>query len=376
MSVARRTGIADLDDVVDSLPKAEKKLFRRIFHLSVVVGALDPPQEMLPWLEKQFGSVAGARTQKIVKVTNMVTFEGALFNRLRASRPIEVTEKLRIQAKIIDGGMEDVLRNPLRDTPADMFGRVRGRFTVTASNVAKYDAYHGMIIFDDYNPLHFDIDEVADYLDTGWKWAQKAHEQDPSARYYFFLWNCLRRAGASLLHGHAQVTLAKDMHYAKIEGLRRAALRYKARYGSNYFDDLFRVHQAIGLGIEADGVRMMAYLTPIKEKEVMILSPKYDSPLKEWIYHSLACFRDAMNVTNFNLALFVPPPCKTRESWAGFPAVARMVDRGDPKSGSCDIGTMELYAACVISSDPFEVARLLKQCRLQQVCGEEDSNIV
>lgn len=80
-----------------------------------------------------------------------------------------------------------------------------------------------------------------------------------------------------------------------------------------------------------------------------------------------------MNVTNFNLALFVPPPCPTKESWAGFPAIARMVDRGDPRSGSCDIGTMELYAACVISSDPFEVARLFKQCRLQLLNGEEDS---
>ncbi len=373
---AKKLGIADLDEIVEALPKEEKKLFRRMFHLDAVTGELDPPPEMLPWLEKQFGSVACARQQKIVKVTNLVTFEGSLFNRLRASRPIEVTEKLRIQARIIDGSRDDVLRYPLRDTPADMFGRIKGKYTVTASNVAKYDAYHGMIIFDDYNPLHFDKDEVADYMDTGWKWAEKAHEEDPEAKYYFFLWNCLRRAGASLLHGHAQVTLARGMHYAKVEGLRRAALRYKTRYHSNYFDDLFRVHEAIGLGVQGDSVRIMAYLTPVKEKEIMVLSGSYDTLFKDWIYHSLSCFRDSMNVTNFNLALYVPPTFKTRESWEGFPLMARMVDRGDPKSGSCDIGTMELYAACVISSDPFEVARLLKQCRLEQNRGDKDSQMI
>lgn len=367
-------GIADLDKLVANLPKEEKKLFRRIFHLSVVVGELVPPETMLPWIEKQFGSVEGTVRQKIVKLTNMVSFEGALFNQLRAKRPIEVQERLRIVAQIIDGSLDDPLRMPHKDTPADSFGRVQGKFSVSASNIAKYDAYHGMVIFNDYNPLHFDKDEVSDYLDTGWKWAEKAHEADPEAKYYFFLWNCLRRAGASLLHGHAQIVLARDMHYAKIESLRRAALRYRSRYKSNYFDDLFRVHMALGLGGELDGVKMMAYLTPVKEKEILIFSDRYDMPLKDGIYHALAALRDSMNVTNFNLALYMPPPCKVKEDWSGFPVVARVVDRGDPKSGSCDIGTMELYAACVISSDPFQVVRLLRQCRIPQLVADEDFN--
>ncbi|MDP2719779.1 MAG: hypothetical protein U1D67_07115 [Dehalococcoidia bacterium] len=358
------SGIADLDIRVKALSREDRKLFRRIFHMSAGEGQLEPPDSMLPWIEKQFGSIDATKKQKIVKVTNLVTFEGALFNRLRASRPIETREKLMIEARIIDHSFDDPLRRPMDSTPADTFGRVKGKFTVTASNIAKYDAYHGIIIFDDYNPLHFDKEEIIDYLDTGWEWAKKAHDADPSAKYYFFLWNCLRRAGASLLHGHAQVTLSRGMHYAKIEGLRRAALRYRSRYKSDYFDDLFSVHQSLGLAVEMDGVRLMAYLTPVKEKEIMIMSDKYDTPFKEYIYHALACLRDSMNVTNFNMALFVPPPWKVRENWSGFPIIARMVDRGDQKSGSCDIGTMELYAACVISSDPYEVVRLLKQCRL------------
>ena len=44
----------------------------------------------------------------------------------------------------------------------------------------------------------------------------------PQARYPFFLWNCLWRSGASILHGHAQMTLTREMHYARVESWRQA----------------------------------------------------------------------------------------------------------------------------------------------------------
>ncbi|MFC1962668.1 hypothetical protein ACFLWB_01530 [Chloroflexota bacterium] len=105
----------------------------------------------------------------------------------------------------------------------------------------------------------------------------------------------------------------------------------------------------------------MAYLTPLKEKDVMLFSKRLDLSLKERTYEALACLRDTMNVTSFNLALVTPPLSRTEESWEGFPTVVRIVDRGEPKNTSCDIGTMELFGQSVVSSDPLEVARLLKE---------------
>lgn len=353
------TGIAELSDIVEAMPVQDRQLFERIFDLSAVTGYLDPPPQMLPFIEQQFGSVAGVIEQKITRITNKVTFEGSLYNRLRASRPIEMIEKLSIQASIIDNARNDPLHDPLTMTPEDVFGRVQGKYCVTASNIAKYDGFHGLVIFDNPNPLTFDREHVHDYLDTAWRWAQRAHRFDTEARYYLFLWNCLRRAGASLLHGHAQMTLSRKSHYARVEALRQAALRYKEQYGANYFDDLFRVHDLLGLGLEKDGVRTMAYLTPMKEKEIMVLAPVYGDAVKDAIYEMVSALRDSMNVTSFNLVMYMPPLAPSPESWEGFPVVARAVDRGQPKSASCDIGTMELYAASVISSDPFQVARLL-----------------
>jgi hypothetical protein len=217
-----------------------------------------------------------------------------------------------------------------------------------------------MIIFKDYNPLKFSKEETIDYLDTGWKWAQEAHKFDPSAKYYFFLWNSLKKAGASLAHGHAQVVLSRERHYAKIEALRQAALHYKAENGSDYFDDLYQIHLDLGLALEKNGIRVMTYLTPIKEKETMLLSPNLNRFFKERLYEVLACFRDCINVTAFNVGIAVPPLNSLPEGWKDFPVIARIVDRGYPWDGSSDFGTMELYAASIISSDPFQVAKELK----------------
>ena len=341
-----------------------RKVFERIFRVNVVTGCLDHPEAMHPWLEKQFGTIEGITCQKIIKVTNQITMEGALFNELRASRPIENKVRLGVEALIIDEQKNDPLNDPLRYTPADLFGRAIGRFSVSGSNVAKYDGLHAIIVFDHHNPLHFDRERIVDYFNTGWRWAQKAHEHDPNAKYYLFIWNCLWKAGASLNHGHAQVMLTRDMHYARIEYLRRVALQYRKQYESNYFHDLFQVHESLGCGVGKDGTKVFAYITPVKDKEVIIIGDSLSQSFEETVYDVLACFRDQLGVTSFNLALIMPPIAPVEESWEGFPVMVRIVDRGDPQTNASDIGTMELYAANVIASDPFKVARELKTALL------------
>jgi hypothetical protein len=138
-------------------------------------------------------------------------------------------------------------------------------------------------------------------------------------------------------------------------------LDYKAQYRSSYFDDLYRAHCAVGCGMEKEGVRVFSYLAPIKDKEVMLLGADLGPAFKDALYDVLACLRDRMNVTAFNLGV-ATPPLEEEKGWEGFPVVARVVDRGDPHTTASDIGAMELYASSVVSSDPLEVARILKEC--------------
>jgi len=322
------------------------------------VGELRPPESMHEWIKKYFGSVPAVQQQRIVKVTNLITLEGALFNELRTSRPMEAKAASDL-AQTILSNVGDPFCKPLEGTPEDIFGRVQGKHCITASNVAKYDTFHGLVISNEHNPLVFTAEGIKDYIDTALQWARKAHNVDKQARYFFFMWNCLWKSGASILHGHAQMTLGRGIHYAKIENLRRAALLYRIGHGVNYFDDLYQVHQALGLAVDYRGVRLLSYITPIKEKEVLLISERPDDDLKQVIYQVLQCFVQRLGVSSFNLALYMRPIDSVPEDWSGFPVVVRVVDRGDPQNKTADFGAMELYANSVISSNPFQVADAL-----------------
>jgi hypothetical protein len=353
--------ITDLPRLVEALPAESRARFNRIFHLSATTGHLSPPRLMHRWIEKYFGSLEAVTSQHIIKLTNVVTWEGALYNDLRARRPMEAREHADVHHIIYNNG-SGPFSKPKDGTPEDTFGRIQGRYSITASNIAKYDGYHGIVIFEEHDPLRLDQEAVSDYLDTALAWAAKAHTTDPSARYFFFMWNCLWKSGASITHGHAQMTLTRDMHYAKIESLRRAALAYRQQYGATYFDDLYAVHRDLGLTFDADGVRSLAYLTPVKEKEVLLIAADIGASLKEQIYHVLCTFTQDLNVLTFNLALYMPPlDIPADEDWSGFPVLVRVVDRGDLGSRTNDFGGMELYAQSVIGTDPFFVARCLRR---------------
>nr|MBC7245981.1 hypothetical protein [Chloroflexota bacterium] len=351
--------IVYLEELVQALLPEEQERFRRIFQVNTTFGELTPPPAMYEWIKQYFGSVDAVRKQRIVKITNLITLEGALFNELRASRPMEAKASDNLEQTIM-GNVGDPFCRPLEGTPEDVFGRIRGKHCVTASNVAKYDGFHGLVIFDEHNPLRFTNEGVKDYIDTALAWARKAHCVDKEARYFFLMWNCLWRSGASILHGHAQMTLSRGIHYARIEHLRRAALLYKIAHGVNYFDDLYEVHQSLGLTVLHNKVRILAYLTPIKEKEVLLISERLDDDLKQAIYQILRCFVETLDVSSFNLALCMRPIDSVQEDWKGFPVLVRVVDRGDPNNRTADFAAMELYASSVISSDPFHVAQALR----------------
>ncbi|HYM15069.1 MAG TPA: hypothetical protein VEZ14_05880 [Dehalococcoidia bacterium] len=353
------TSIVQIEDAVASLDHGERARFERIFTVSSTEGRLVPPDAMLPWIEKQFGSVDATRFQRIIKVTNVVTLEGVLFNWLRSSRPMWHHE-IDLDAELSDGHA-DPLNDPYNGTPEDLFGRVRGKYCVTASNIAKFDGFHGLVVFNERHPLRFTREMLHDYIDTGGRWGDLAHASDLDAKYYMFLWNCLWRAGASLLHGHAQVIMGRDMHYAAVEHLRRSAAVYQAHHRANYFNDLFLAHESLGCAFEKDGTKVIANLAPKKENEVLLLAPFVTTSLKDRIYEVLACFRDRMGISSFNLVIYTPPWAETEESWEGFPVVVRIVDRGDPSSRTADFGAMELYAQSVVSSDPFVLARGLRE---------------
>lgn len=370
--------ITSILDRIDRLPDRLRQACERIFYVDLIAGYTAPPATMDAWIERQFGALADVREQAIVKIINLLTLEGALFNPLRARRPIELGgDDAALERHIAETlAAHDIFRAPLRDTTADLFGRIRGRFCVSASNVAKYDGWHGVVIFDEPHPLRFDRGQLQDYIDVALRWIAAAHACDERAIYPIITWNCLPKSGATLMHGHMQLALGRGMPYGRIEGWRRAAAAYRVHAGADYFDDFFAVHQALGLAVpHASELRIFAHLTPLRNREIVLLAdpalahpaappqqsrgPGDAGTLTGAIYDILRGLIDRQGVRAFNMAIALPPLRATAEDWSGVPIVARLVDRGAPLAASNDWGAVELFATGCIVADPFLVAQEL-----------------
>src|SRR5204862_6622630 len=110
-----------------------------------------------------------------------------------------------------------------------------------------------------------------------------------------------------------------------------------AQQGQDYFAALYAAHDGLGLAGARGGVRWLAHLTPVKEKETVLLAPALGPDLAAAIYRVLAHFRADLGVRAFNVAIYLPPLPPVAEDWRDFPVVARLVDRGDPTSATSDI---------------------------------------
>jgi len=374
---------------VADLPDQLRQVFERLFDVDVAVGHALPPPEMEPWVIQQFGALDRVREQTIVKVVNRLTLESALFNPLRARRPTQPGGgDQALEAWIARELAEhDIFRDPERDTTADVFGRIRGQHCVTAANVAKYAGWHGIVIFDEPHPLHFSLAQLRDYLDVALRWLAAAHARDSQALYPIITWNCLPKSGATIMHGHMQIALTRGMHYTHVERWRRAAEAYQESYGASYFDALFGLHAGLGLEVSCDDrVRAFAHLTPARNREIVLLAEptggqgdkqtgrqgEHDSlspdllvslaeGFTEALYRILRRSIDQQDMRAFNVAIALPPLRPAPEDWSDIPIIARIADRGDPLTTRSDMGAMELFAANVITADPFEVAAQLRQ---------------
>ncbi len=350
--------ITDLIEQAEALPSDLARAFARIFAVDRSVGRLELPETMRPWAERQFGALEAVREQTVVTVLNRLTLEAALFNPLRARRPGGHTgDDIELERWVAEELAEDIFAEPLRDTSADLFGRVRGRYAVSAANVAKCAALHGLVIFDEPHPLRFGREQLRDYLDVARRWIALAHTHDPQAVHPVIFWNCMPKSGATIMHGHMQVALAR-LPFARAELWRRAAGLYRAEGGRDYLDDLAELHRALGLGLPAaPGIRAFAHLTPLRNREVVALASSGNdlAPLADTLYDLLRVLIDRQGVRSFNLLIALPNLGRDPDD-PRWPVIARLADRGAALTRRSDLGAIELFGSGCITIDPFDLA--------------------
>lgn len=371
----------NLEREIKNLKKSDResyKILNQIYSFYFSMGTLKVPKSFERKISEYFGNrneqgeitetiqqtIHRIQSQRIVKTFNKWTGEGALFNSLRTNRPGMSNQNIEKENDELGRLIKDSQRNcdfckPEKYTPGDVFGRVMGKHSTTASNIAKYDAWSGLVIFQKHNPLDFNFKELSDYLNTAYNWFLGVYGEDKSYRYPFFVWNCLYKAGASIVHGHAQILVTQEIPYAKIESFRLVLEKYKRTMKSDYLKDMFHAHHSLGLGFNVGNSDIIATLTPIKEKEIIIISaesPFESIETKKVIYNSLRCFIDILGVKSFNFSISGPSLDDEYES----PYIIRFVDRGSLFKPTADMGGMELFGSSVVGDDPYKIIQQLK----------------
>ncbi len=374
--------IFKLEYKLNDLKKVDKKsynLFNRIYSFYSEVGTLKIFPSMKPLFYSYFGErddsgqltskvedvIENLEKQRIINIFNEWTGQGTLYNSLRSKRPgmnrDHLENRIKLQHLIRNSGKNCDFCSPEKNTPEDVFGRIRGNYSITAANIAKYDVWSSLVIFKKHNPHEFNLKELSDYLDTSFKWFEMVFNKDKNYKFPFFVWNCLPRAGASQVHGHAQILMTRDRSYARVESLKRTINEYKKETHSNYLNDLYMVHKSLGLSHKSGDVRLFANITPIKEKEIIIISPEHPSKMdqtKRVIFNTLRCFIDVLGVQSFNMSI----SCPSMNGDDNLPYIIQIVDRGDIFKSTADIGGMELYGSTVVADDPYKVIHSLREC--------------
>lgn len=348
-------------------------ILQKMFDVCVLHGNLKVPETLIPKVAKWYGNkddrhpcdaVVRASRQRVVRTLNTVTFEATQFNELRAKRPVQKPDTASLLAFIEDAKRDCDFCDPRHMTSEDVWGRKEHRYCITAANAAKYDAHHGMVIFGPHHPHRFGYVEVRDYLQAAWSWLQETCKSRDKPKYPFLMWNCLGSAGASLVHGHLHMLTNSRGYYGRQAFMVSRAKAYHQEQDRDYLEDWLEVHRQVDLAREWNGVHVVATMTPVKEKEMIIVGSPTEKggvgfDFADALTAVLRAFIDALGVLSFNVALYFPPFSDEEEY--PFPLLARCVDRGDPsplppgKAKTADIGGMELYGSPVVASDPYRV---------------------
>lgn len=353
-----------------------KQRFSRLFETRSKSGSLVVPPSFEAKARELFAAYPGGTknlgfitNQTIITTYNRYTEEYTMFNEVRRYRP-GYQEKLSpenehiIQQAIHDSeGADKCDFCSVERTAIDVFGRIESKHCYTASNVAKYEQWHGLIVSKAHSPLVFDKDMMQDYMETAHEWYRRVNKLDPEAQFPHLMWDAGKRAAASQIHQHLQMIITQDRYLTRTEHTRAASVRFEQDYALNYWEELIAIHEALGLAVRAGPTVVLSYITPIKEREMIIVTENSHHPsFGRAIAAALHALTDDMGCRAFSLAIsFAPLDKSGNTAFGAFPAMARVVDRGSPMDTRSDVGAMEFYGANNVGADPYQIMPFLRK---------------
>ncbi len=324
-----------LDRVAKLTPEL-RTIFDRIYQVTVEnVEVVLPPA-----VQARFGT--GLAHQEITTIKNLILGQQTVFSPTRAQRPEPPTTS--------EIAPPDPFDTPLETAPSDSFGRLENDGAFTANNLFKAAPYHSLIVLKPHDPQQLSQKDIHSGLELATQWFTKAKTIKPALDCGLLIWNYLGRAGASITHPHFQV-FALSALPPRLALERTLTKRYQTEHGSNYIEDTYAIHEALGLARRVDNIRLFVRLTPFKDREVMLFGFLGErlSDNEATVAKILNAYRQLTE--SFDALLL-------SETHGALP-LGFVIDRGSLSRKNSDIGSLELYAFSVVAFDPFDFAAQL-----------------
>lgn len=374
--------ILDLPERLALLPESERQLIDRLFEITVETGSpLVIPEPMEPFVVRTFGSGRSpeetlelTRSQQVVTVQDRYLKAEAVYNALRRKRPQPTTGESSFQRDILDEGKMHACPfcAPELNTPYDSeLGRLLYGNVFSAVNVTKFAPEHALAL-GRHNPYETTRDEFGNQINMLTEWARLKSRINPSNKFLRIGSSRGYRAGGSQVHDHWQGELRQGtMHFPYAERLNEVAYYYQFppdHKGADFFDDFFRVHKTLGLGIQRGSARVISMLVPSKEHGIMVIDNEQTEgfTLSDDFIDALWEVQQFMlqeeGVREYNIFI-LPRPNRpdSMEYWSRYRSVAVFVDRGHSTSQNSDWGYAELSGTSVNSYDPFDFGPRLNE---------------
>jgi hypothetical protein len=204
-----------------------------------------------------------------------------------------------------------------------------------------------------HNLLRLSLSEFVGLFDTAERYIAEARRFRAGANQFIIFLNGGIKSAASVDHAHLQVVGRDDeQHFAYPETV-------VARCPADYWQQMHRIHEDLGLATAESECVAWASLVSVKECDTCVISPNiHDGAV--FVYKLLQILLQR-GTNSFSLAA-IPSPflfsghCSV-DRFRNWPSVLwRLVDRGDIRVRHSDIGSLELFGSAIVATDPWLVA--------------------
>lgn len=344
------------------------KLFRSLYGIRIKQTTVALSKTFLPkvqnWMNRNNELVEATKRQTLIFVDNKWSLESVVFNPVRAKRPggQGVGSVAQYVMQLVEKAKQSCDFCAYKEyTATDDFGLMESERSVVISNTFKIEKYHGMVLFKGHDPTKFDQNQFIDAMDLAMAWFKKTNQLVPDHKYRHMYWDILPKASASQVHPHIHLALGDYSYYAKWNILHKAALSFSKSISNwNYWSAVLQVHKALGLSVGFGKASILAYITPQKDLEVVLLSPKPSLDFFRLYFFAVRIFMDELGQFALSSGCVFPKLGADLDTGEELPMICRLLSRGAADLPRSDVSSFDLFGTANVNKDPFNLIKKIE----------------